>query len=43
MQILTTRITPYLLDLIDPHQIGFMACGLIEGNGFCARMIMDIA
>ncbi|KAG1018649.1 hypothetical protein G6F26_010776 [Rhizopus arrhizus] len=25
MRILTTRITPYLLDLIDPHQIGFMA------------------
>ncbi|EIE89198.1 hypothetical protein G6F46_013366 [Rhizopus delemar] len=42
-RLLTTRLTPYLSDLIDPHQTGFMAGRFIGDHGFCARVIMGIA
>ncbi|KAG0735934.1 hypothetical protein G6F23_011255 [Rhizopus arrhizus] len=41
-RLLTTGLTPYLSDLIDPNQTGFMAGRFIGDNGLCARMIMDI-
>ncbi|KAG1466235.1 hypothetical protein G6F56_004725 [Rhizopus delemar] len=42
-RLLTLRLTPFLSDLIDNHQTGFMAGGFIGDNGLCTRLIMDIA